>query len=71
MLRDEAKPRAALGSAGASFSESVIGSKDFPTQLLVPPAAFLWMVPFALVGLPIVLAFFTGAIAWGTVRLGA
>lgn len=70
LLRDEARPRAALWLGWCfGFGHFVTGLYWISNALLVPPAAFLWMVPFALVGLPIVLAVFTGAIAWGVVRL--
>ncbi len=64
------RPRQALWLGWCfGFGHFVTGLYWISNALLVPPADFLWMVPFALVGLPIVLAFYTGAVAWAVVRL--
>ncbi|WP_156995176.1 hypothetical protein [Elstera litoralis] len=70
LLSGVQRPRQALWLGWCfGFGHFVTGLYWISNALLVPPGDFIWMVPFALVGLPIVLAFYTGAIAWGVVRL--
>ena len=70
LLSGVERPRQALWLGWwFGFGHFTTGLYWISNALLVPPAEFIWMVPFALVGLPIVLAFYTGAIAWSVVRL--
>lgn len=69
LLRAETRPRNALWLGWCfGFGHFVTGLYWISNALLVPPGDFIWMIPFALVGLPIILAFYTGAIAWALVR---